>query len=148
MSDTVRYAGLWPRFLALLVDFLLFCAFFFPVTRIVKGTWLMGAADHRWSSGLFVTDPLCIAFLTVIALYFVLFEALAGATPGKRICRLRVIRVGGGTPGLARSVVSNVLRLVDGLPALNILGNMLILTSAEQARFGDRIGRTRVVVTR
>jgi uncharacterized RDD family membrane protein YckC len=145
MPQTFCYAGLWPRFLALTVDLLLFCLLFFPVTRLVKGTWLMGAADHRWTRGLLVTDPLCIAFLAIIALYFVLFEALVGATLGKRLCGLQVIRLGGGTPGLARSAVRNILRLVDGLPAFNILGVVLIVFSAERARFGDRIGQTRVI---
>lgn len=148
MPDTVRYAGLWPRFLALLIDFLIFCALFIPLTRLVKGTWLMGATDHLWSRGLFITDPLCIAFLTIMALYFVIFEGMAGATPGKLVCGLRVVALGGGPPGLARSTARNALRLVDGLPAFNILGIVLILTSAERARLGDRLGRTRVIMTR
>ena len=64
MSDSkYHYAGLWPRFLALFIDFLLFCALFFPVTRLVKGVWLMSPADHKWNYGYIITDPLCIAFL-------------------------------------------------------------------------------------
>jgi len=148
MPDTVRYAGLWPRFLALLVDFSIFYALFFPLTRLIKGTWMMGAADHRWSSGLFVTDPLCITFLAIMVLYFVIFEGVFGATPGKLICGLRVVAIGGGPPGLVRSAARNALRLVDGLPAFNILGIVLILSSAERARLGDRLGRTRVIMAR
>ena len=51
MRTKIRYAGLWERFLALLVDFLFFCAIFFPVTRIVKGVWLMTPKDHNWVRG-------------------------------------------------------------------------------------------------
>jgi uncharacterized RDD family membrane protein YckC len=139
------FAGLWPRFLALLVDFLLFCTIFFAVTRLVKGVWIMSAGGHRWNFGLFVTDPLCIAFLLVMVLYFVLLEGLTGVTLGKWIVGLRVERVGGGRPGLARGLMRTVLRLVDGLPVLNIVGIILIATSAERARFGDRVAGTRVV---
>ncbi len=144
-TEESHFAGLWPRFLALLVDFLLFSAIFFPVTRLVKGVWVMSATDHRWSDGLFITDPLCIAFLGVMVLYFVLFEGLAGLTLGKWVSGLRVVRVGGGKPGLVKGFLRNLLRIVDGLPAFNLLGVVLIQTSAERARFGDRIARTRVI---
>jgi len=51
------------RFAALLVDLLVFCALFFPITRMAKGVWLMTPTDHRWDSGLFVSDPICVAMV-------------------------------------------------------------------------------------
>ena len=142
------FAGLWPRFLALLVDLLLFAVLFFPITRWVKGVWIMSATDHRWNDGLFITDPLCIAFLVVMILYFVLLEGLIGLTLGKWVVGLRVVRIGGGKPGMVKGFLRNVLRIVDGLPAFNLLGVVLIRTSAERARFGDRIAGTRVIRVR
>ena len=121
------YAGLAPRFLALLADTALFCAVFFPITRLVKGVWLMMPADHRWVSGWFITDPLCLAFLIVIVVYYVLLEAFTGATAGKWIAGIRVVGPNGNRPGLTASLLRNVLRLVDTLPALNILGVILNL---------------------
>jgi uncharacterized RDD family membrane protein YckC len=143
-----RYAGLWVRFGALVIDGLLFCAIFFPVTRIVKGVWIMSVADHRWANGLFITDPLCVIFLVLMLLYFLLLEGLAGATLGKWVLGLRVVRMDGEKPGLARSALRNILRLVDGLPAFHIVGIVLILRSPERARFGDRVAGTRVVRSR
>jgi uncharacterized RDD family membrane protein YckC len=148
MENDRRYAGLWPRFWALGVDVLLFCAVFFPVTRLTKGVWLMAASDHRWAYGLFITDPLCIAFLAIMALYFWLLEGLAGATLGKWALGLRVIAGDGGRPGLRASLVRNALRIVDGLPACSILGIVLIARSPERARCGDRVAGTRVVHVR
>jgi len=145
VSNRPPYAGLGIRFLALLVDFLLFCALFFPLTRLVKGVWLMSATDHRWRSGLFVTDPLCLGFLAVMAGYFVVLEGLTGATLGKWLMGLRVVRVDGGAPGLIKGLVRNLLRVVDGLPTLNILGIILIVTSPERARCGDLVAGTRVI---
>jgi len=145
VETSVNHAGLWERFLALLIDFLLFCACFFPVTRIVKGVWLMSPHDHHWVRGWFVFDPLCLIFLLIMALYMILLEGWFGATLGKRLLGLRVVRTQGGRPGLWKSFLRNVLRLVDGLPALNILGVILILQSSERARFGDRISGTRVI---
>ncbi|MHC4099618.1 MAG: RDD family protein [Planctomycetota bacterium] len=80
-----RYAGLWIRGAALLLDWLVFCAAFFPITKVVKGVWLMGPSDHRWVSGSFISDPLCLCFLIVIIAYFVLLEGFFGATIGKGI---------------------------------------------------------------
>lgn len=142
---TYRYAGLWIRFFALSIDFVIFCAVFFPITKIVKGTWLMTPADHRWASGWFITDPLCITFLIIMIAYFILLEGFIGMTLGKMMLRIRVIDMDGNIPGLKKSIIRNVLRFIDGLPALNILGIVLIVTSAEKTRFGDRVAKTRVI---
>jgi len=141
----VWYAGLWRRFFALVIDFLLFCLLFFPVTRVVKGVWLMGMQDHHWAAGWFVSDPLCMVFLIFIFLYFIFLEGFAGATLGKKLLGLRVVQINGERPGLVKGAIRNLLRLVDGLPAFNLVGILLILHSAERARFGDRVAGTRVI---
>ena len=148
MQGKIRYANLWPRFLALLLDLLLFCLFFFPATRLIKGTWLLSATNHRWDSGLFITDPLCIVFLVIMFLYFVFLEGISGITLGKWVVGIKVMKPDEGIPGIRKSFVRNILRIIDGLPALNILGIILILKSKEKARFGDRIAETRVVHSR
>ena len=105
----------------------------------------MSVSDHRWSSGWFVTDPICLVFLLIITLYFVMFEGLVGATPGKFISGIRVVDMEGDKPGLRRSLIRNLLRIVDSLPVLNIVGVVLIARSSECARFGDRVAKTRVI---
>jgi uncharacterized RDD family membrane protein YckC len=42
---------------------------------------------------------------------------------------MRVLDIAGDKIGLSKSLVRNLLRLVDGLPALNIFGIVLIITS-------------------
>ena len=145
MKNEIEYANLGERFLALLVDVLLFCVCFFPVTRIVKGEWLLSPSDHNWVRGWFIFDPLCLAFLVIMGLYFVFLEGWLGATLGKWILGLRVIGIDGGRAGLWRGALRNILRLIDGLPAFNLLGVVLIQRSSERARFGDRIAGTRVI---
>ena len=145
MKNESEYAGLWERFLALLVDALLFCACLFPITRIVKGVWLMSPNDHNWVRDWFIFDPLCLAFLVIMGLYFMFLEGWLGATLGKWILGLRVIGLDGRRAGLWKGIVRNVLRLVDGLPAFSLLGVILIQRSKERTRFGDRIAGTRVI---
>ncbi len=139
------YVGLGSRFLALLIDGLLLSAVFFPTTRIVKGVWLMAPSDHLWRVGWLVSDPLCMIFLLVIAIYFVVLEGVFGRTVGKWFLGLRVVRKDAGNPGLRRALLRNLLRLVDALPVLSILGVVLIIRSPEKARVGDLVAGTRVV---
>jgi uncharacterized RDD family membrane protein YckC len=145
MKNESEYAGLRARFLALLIDALFFCACFFPITRLVKGVWLMSPSDHNWVRGWFIFDPLCLAFLVIMGLYFILLEGWLGVTLGKWILGLRVIGLDGRRAGLWRGIVRNALRLVDGLPAFSLLGVILIQCSRERSRFGDRIAGTRVI---
>lgn len=105
----------------------------------------MERSDHLWGWGWLVTDPLCFIFLGAIFLYFIVAEGLFGSTVGKRAVHIRVVGADGTPIGFRQAVVRNLLRLVDGLPALNILGVVLILRSPEGARFGDRVAGTRVV---
>jgi uncharacterized RDD family membrane protein YckC len=144
-ENKLEYAGLKPRFFALLIDFILLSIIFFPATKIIKGVWIMSAGEHLWSSGWFITDPLCLIFLLIILLYFILMEGIIGATVGKLCLRLRVVQTDGSKSNLKQAIIRNLLRLVDSLPALNILGVILILGSPERARFGDRVAKTRVI---
>ncbi len=129
----------------MVLDWLLLSAVFFPITRWVKGVWIMGPSDHRWAHGNIVFDPLCLYFLLVIIAYFVSLEGFAGATIGKMLVGLRVVGTDGKRIGMAQSALRNALRIVDSLPILNVVGIVLILTSPEKARFGDRVARTRVI---
>ena len=107
----------------------------------------MSSSDHLWGYGWLVTDPICIVFLVIIASYFIVLESLYGATLGKYLLGLRVVQLNGTRPGLVKSILRNLLRLVDGLPFMSILGVVLILTSPERTRVGDRVAGTRVVHT-
>lgn len=129
------------RGLAFLIDFLFLSCFFFPATYLYSGKWVMGPEEHLWG----ISDPICLVFLVVIFAYFILLEAYLGWTVGKRILGMRVVNGRGNKIGLTKSLMRNLLRLVDGLPALNLLGIILILTSPKEQRLGDRIAKTYVV---
>ena len=101
----------------------------------------MSPEEHLWG----ISDPICVVFLFIISAYFILMEAYIGWTVGKRILGMRVVDVAGNKIGLSKSIVRNLLRLIDGLPACNILGIVLIITSPRGQRLGDRISRTYVV---
>ncbi len=128
------------RGIAWIIDILFLSIFFFPTTYLYSGKWMMGPEEHLWG----ISDPICLVFLFIIFAYLILMEAYTGWTVGKLILGLRVVDGSGGKIGLYKSVIRNLLRLVDGLPAFNILGIVLIATSQSEQRFGDRIAKTYV----
>ncbi|MFC1916381.1 RDD family protein [Chloroflexota bacterium] len=129
---------------AWLLDFLFLSIFFLPATYLYSGKWLMGPEEHLWG----ISDPICLVFLFIIFAYFILMEAYAGWTVGKRVLGMKVVDESGSKIGLSRSIIRNLLRFVDGLPAFNIFGIVLIAFSPRDQRFGDRIAKTYVVRSR
>ncbi|MFC2068497.1 RDD family protein [Chloroflexota bacterium] len=128
------------RGIAWLLDILFLSIFLFPATYLYSGKWIMGPEEHLWG----ISDPICLVFLFVIFAYLILMEAYVGWTMGKRILGMRVVDVSGNKIDLSKSITRNLHRLVDGLPAFNILGIILIATSQREQRFGDRIAKTYV----
>ena len=133
--------GVVRRGVAWLLDILFLSIFFFPATYLYSGKWIMGPEEHLWG----ISDPICIVFLFIVFAYLILMEAYVGWTVGKRILGMRVVDGSGNKIGLSKSVIRNLLRFVDGLPAFNILGIILIANSPEDQRFGDRIAKTYVI---
>ena len=83
------------------------------------------------------------------AIYFgydIAFEVLGGGrTPGKRASGLRVVADDGDPVGLRRSVIRNLVRVIDGPGTLYALGSVAILLTARSQRLGDLAAGTLVV---
>ncbi len=120
-----RKVGVLHRGIAWIADILFLSIFFFPITYWYSGKWVMGPEEHLWG----ISDPICLVFLFIIFTYLILMEAYVGWTVGKRIMGMRVVDGNGNRIGLSKSATRNLLRLVDGLPAFNILGIILIARS-------------------
>ena len=140
-NNVAKKVGVLRRGIAWACDFLFLSIFFFPATYLYSGKWIMSYEEHYWG----ITDPICLVFSFIIFAYFILIEAYVGWTVGKRILSTRVVGKTGYKIGFTKSIIRNMLRLVDGLPAFNILGIILILSSPKGQRFGDRIAKTFVV---
>ncbi|HEY7146222.1 MAG TPA: RDD family protein [Streptosporangiaceae bacterium] len=84
-------------------------------------------------------------YLVLLLAYFFVFELIIGATPGKLLTGLRVIRADGTRPRAGAVAVRTVLRLVDWLPAGYLAGFITAVASGERLlRLGDLAARTRV----
>jgi uncharacterized RDD family membrane protein YckC len=80
--------------------------------------------------------------------YFIYMEGTYGQTIGKRVMSIVVVDEGGGDCDMRASAIRNVLRLVDALPTLYIVGfAVMYLVSDRKQRVGDLVGDTLVVKT-
>lgn len=87
-----------------------------------------------------------IAIYAIITLvYFTIAEALTGQTVGKRLTRIKVTTLSGEPIGWGKSAGRNLLRIVDSLPALYIVGLIVMSRSDQLQRLGDKAAGTIVV---
>jgi uncharacterized RDD family membrane protein YckC len=91
-------------------------------------------------------------FVGVLALLylgvFVVVQGLTGASPGKALLGLRVIRPDGTTPGRLRSLVRVVAWVVDGLALLVPVALWSAWFSPGHRRVGDWVAGTYVIRSR
>ena len=76
--------------------------------------------------------------------YFVVMEKTWGATLGKRVMGLKVVKQDGGPIDWQASVIRNILRLIDGF-FFYLVGAIVIWTSKSKQRLGDMAAHTLVV---
>lgn len=76
--------------------------------------------------------------------YYLVFEAIFGATLGKLFCRLRVLDITGGSASLGNIFIRNFLRIVD-YPLAFLIAVISMESSPFHQRLGDRAGNTIVI---
>jgi uncharacterized RDD family membrane protein YckC len=142
-APALEYVGVGRRFVATLVDGI--------ILLIVNG--LIGLVFHAGmtnvngvmtynSSGPGAALQIIIPFI-----YYIVLEAMMGATVGKMALGIRVVKVDGSPISWGESIIRNLLRIIDYIPYFipYLLGAILIWTSPTKQRLGDRAAKTVVV---
>jgi uncharacterized RDD family membrane protein YckC len=127
--------GVGARLLAYLIDSFVLAALFLGVNMALFG-------DPLPLGELYVALGI---YLFIQVGYFTVMEGFSGASLGKRLLRLKVLKEGGGPCGVGAAFIRNFLRLVDMLPGFYIVGVIAILRSVNRQRLGDRLAGTVVV---
>jgi uncharacterized RDD family membrane protein YckC len=133
-------AGLGSRMIAAVVDSILIGLLVFMVA--------FGASQIPLgnSGGILVQAFITILITLVILGYLVGFEALnEGRTPGKRMVGIRVVTTDGDSIGFLAAFLRNLLRVIDFLPAVFIVGAASILLTRTNQRIGDITANTIVI---
>ena len=140
-------AGPGARAAAVIIDFLV------VIVGFVALVWLAGAvaevagARRRFTGDTWATVALVVGqFLLQWGYYVGCEAAFDGQTIGKRLLRLRVVRLGGGGVDLASSAARNLVRIIDQQPGiLYAVGIVSAILSKQGQRLGDMVAGTIVV---
>src|ERR687894_445261 len=89
-----------------------------------------------------------LLYFTLVLLYYFSTEARWGQTLGKRLFGLRVSRSDGARAGAGPVAIRTLLRAVDILPILYLLGFIVTLVTARGQRLGDLAAKTVITATR
>jgi uncharacterized RDD family membrane protein YckC len=138
-------AGIGSRFIALLVDYLLWGAgmvvVFLLAILLLPALRTFSRISAQWAEAIVIF----ILFLLNWG-YFTLFEAFwNGRTPGKRVAKIRVIQRSGRSIGLVESMARNLVRYVDQLPFFYAVGVIAMFVTRQHQRLGDLAAGTLVV---
>ena len=86
-----------------------------------------------------------VAYFVLSTLYPILFEWRRGQTPGKRAMRIRVLSDRGTPATLPEAAVRNLMRVLDALPMVYLVGGLAAWISRDAKRLGDMAAGTIVV---
>ena len=145
---TTPYQGVAIRFVAILIDTIIIAI----IAGILSAPFNAFAAITNSASGT-VTFSFAgvlggLVSLAVFMLYFTLLEGHYGQTVGKMAVKIKVVREADGAPiDYSQAAVRTILRFLDEIPYFvpYLLGAILIWSSEEKQRLGDRVGHTVVV---
>ncbi|BBB89993.1 MAG TPA: RDD family protein [Methylomusa anaerophila] len=76
--------------------------------------------------------------------YYTLLEGTIGATPGKLVLGLRVVKTNGYPCDMKAAIIRTVCRLVDGFGGY-LVGALIVWFSTRNQRLGDQVAETIVL---
>jgi uncharacterized RDD family membrane protein YckC len=136
-------AGFWIRLAAYLIDTVILSVIFFPLF-FVLGMLIQPSSS---SPGGVVTGAYLLFQLVLAAIglgYILYFWSRSGATPGKKLLRLKIVRIDGVQPiGIGTAGMRVLGYFVSSL--IFCIGFLMIGFSSDKRGLHDLIAKTRVI---
>lgn len=139
-----QYATLGERFFAVFIDMILLGIVTVVIMVPLGIIALLGSAVSGSPFGWLFGIPQGLSFI-IWVVYFTYFESTSGQTIGKRMMSIKVVDESGSSVDSGRILIRNVLRIIDWLPFLYIIGVILLSSSSGKQRLGDIVAKTLVV---
>jgi uncharacterized RDD family membrane protein YckC len=140
-------ADLGSRIVAGIVDYIIIAivavvlAIILFIPSMIAGA-MMGGSLSGWFGGFF--GIIGVMWLLWIV-YFTYFEGTSGQTIGKKFVKIKVVKEDGSRCDFGSALLRNILRIIDHLPFLYLLGIVLIAATEKRQRLGDMLAKTLVV---
>jgi uncharacterized RDD family membrane protein YckC len=139
-APTSREDLLGPRIGAALIDLALLVAVFAILAATIGESTVEGGSLSFELNG-----SEAALYLALVLLYYFALEAAIGQTVGKLLLGLRVVRTDGSRPSVAVIALRTLLRVVDWLPLLYLVGFIaMLVTGPRRQRLGDLAAKTNV----
>lgn len=138
-------AGMGDRAIAALLDSVVTAVLLVPLGMWAASRWggiTPSGFELHGIAAFFTFSSASILWL----LYYWLLEGMSGATLGKAAMNVRVRRADGSNIDLGKSLVRNLLRVIDGI-GLYLVGFFVAILSRKKQRLGDHAADTVVVQT-
>lgn len=141
-----RVAGPVRRALAYILDLLICYGIFAILVLIVIAATIGGGLDDASSMAKAMGGFLLVVLFAIQWVYFVVWDALRGRSPGKAAFGLRVVTTSGRPIGWRAAALRNLLRAADALPTAYLVGVVAMALNARFQRLGDLVAGTMVIV--
>jgi len=133
----MQAVGVGRRAVAVIIDSIILFVVGYVVAMLTGTT--TGTGFAMTGAPAFIWFGLCLA-------YFVVLEAMQGATLGKRVMGLKVVKQDGSAMDWQASIIRNILRIIDGF-FFYLVGAIVVWVSKSRQRLGDMAAHTLVVRT-
>jgi uncharacterized RDD family membrane protein YckC len=137
-------ASAGERVLAYLIDVVIILAYYFVVYYIVgtllDGTSFLESMDY-W------TERAIQGILSLPVLFYALWQEslLDGQTVGKKLMKIRVIKIDGYQAGFGDYLVRWLFRIVEVTAIMGIIGLVTLIVNKKTQRLGDMAAGTAVI---
>lgn len=134
----MKYAEIADRFVGALIDYIII----FVIGAILGSVIFVGALSGFGA----IFGPILLLEIVLWLIYFTYFEGTSGQTLGKQFAHTKVVdENSGATVDMGRAFIRSLLRIIDNLPFLYIIGLVLVAITPRRQRLGDMLAHTVVV---
>ncbi len=132
-----------PRIVAAIIDVVIL-AVVFVILAVLFGDFGSSSSGNGSSFNASLGTLGSLIFFVIVMGYYFVLESQTGQTIGKKVMNIRVTAVDGTLTG-QKVAIRTILRIIDGLPFLYLLGVIVAAASSKNQRIGDMAAGTVVV---
>ncbi len=139
-------AGLGPRILAVILDTVFRLTYFFLLITIFFQAFERTIYTNTYTNQDESSNQMIYAILIICELPAIFYNLLCetflnGQSFGKKIVKIKVVKLDGSQPNFGSYLIRSVFRLIDD----GIIGLITIAVSKNSQRFGDMVAGTTVI---
>lgn len=137
-------ASVGERVLAYLIDLLIITAYYFTIYYLIMSVFGLSSYVERlddWSQ--FAIQ----GFISLPVLFYALWQEnfFEGQTVGKKIMKIKVIKIDGYQAGFSDYVIRWIFRIIEVTPPLSFVGLIAMLVNNKTQRLGDIAAGTAII---